>query len=156
MLSTTQREALVQEAKSWIGTPYRGWSCLKGCGVDCGQLIYGVYRACGLLPEIAIPKDYCLQAGVHQEKSILEDLVAPYFREIPESDLKPGDVALFKTQLRYSATAPGFAHAGIIITWPSYLLHVDTHSGVHGDDANRSPFFKRCPRKFGTLRDEFC
>ena len=155
-LTDKQREDIVLEAKTWIGTPYRGWSCLKHCGTDCGQFIYGVYRNCSRLPVVDIPPAYSIQVGVHERASVLEDLFWPFFREIPEADVKPGDVALFKTQMRYAATAQGYAHAGIVIQWPEYLLHANTKHGVSGDHAGKSPFFKRCPKKFGTLRDEFC
>ena len=151
-MTDAQRAAIVQEAKSWIGTPYRGWSCLKGMGVDCGQLVYGVYRNCGLLPMVDIPKDYCLLPGVHSSRSILEDLFLPHFREITEAEVRPGDPVLYKTALRVATNTPGFAHAVIVIRWPDYVLHCCT---AHGD-AGKSPFFKLCPRRFLTLRDEFC
>lgn len=151
-LSEQQRYALVEEAKTWIGTPYRNWSCLKGCGVDCGQLVYGVYRACGLLPEVPIPNDYTGHPGVHAERSVIEELFMPFFREIPESEVLPGDPVLFKTALRHAARTPGFAHVVMVVTWPNYVLHAVTHYGVSGEDAGRSPFFRRVERRFLTLR----
>ncbi len=155
-MTDKQREAITQEAKSWIGTPYRNWSCLKRCGVDCGQLIYGVYRNCGLLPVVDIPSDYTMHPGVHNERSILENLFMPFFREIPEQEVKPGDPVLFKTALRHAATTPGFAHVVIVIAWPHDVIHAVTRYGVSGEDASRSPLFQRVPRRFLTLRDEFC
>src|SRR5580658_3533782 len=66
-LTIEQREAVVSEVDTWVGTPYRGWSCVKGAGVDCGQLLYAVYRNCGLIPEINdLPKDYPLFIGLHR------------------------------------------------------------------------------------------
>ena len=38
------RAAIVAEARSWIGTPYRHQGSLKGAGCDCLGLIRGVYR----------------------------------------------------------------------------------------------------------------
>ena len=155
-LTDNQREILVGEAKSWIRTPYRGGACLKRLGVDCGQFIYGVYRNCNLLPAIDMPAYYDLHPGVHSAKSILEELVVPYFREIPEQEVKPGDCVIFKTQMRYAARTQGYAHAAIVIDWPNYILHADTRYGVHGDHGSKNPFFRNVPKRFGTLKDEFC
>ncbi len=68
---------------------------MKGSGVDCGQLLYGVYRNCGLIPEINdLPKDYALNIGLHQASTEYVDLVLQFFREIPESEVLPGDVSV--------------------------------------------------------------
>ena len=40
-LTDKQREKVCEVAKSWYGTPYRGWTCIKGVGCDCGQLLKG-------------------------------------------------------------------------------------------------------------------
>ena len=48
--------ALVAEARSWIGTPYRHQASLKGVGCDCLGLLRGVWRALiGPEPEEAPP-----------------------------------------------------------------------------------------------------
>ena len=39
------RTAIVEEARAWIGTPYRHQASLKGVGCDCLGLIRGVWRA---------------------------------------------------------------------------------------------------------------
>ena len=37
--------AIVAEATSWLGTPYRHQASLKGVGCDCLGLLRGVWRA---------------------------------------------------------------------------------------------------------------
>ena len=37
-------EAVVAEALTWIGTPYRHQGCRKGIGCDCLGLVRGVWR----------------------------------------------------------------------------------------------------------------
>ena len=50
------RAAIVCEARSWIGTPYRHQASLKGVGCDCLGLIRGVWRALyGDEPEAVLP-----------------------------------------------------------------------------------------------------
>ena len=44
-----RRLNIVQEARSWIGTPFRHQAKVKGHGVDCAQLIIGVGEACNEL-----------------------------------------------------------------------------------------------------------
>ena len=89
-LTNEQREQVVAEAMTWIGTKYAGWSCVKGAGVDCGQLLYGVFHNCGLIPEIPdLPKDYPLFIGLHRASTEYVDLVLKFFREIPESEVLP-------------------------------------------------------------------
>ena len=38
-------EAVVKEALSWLGTPYRHQGSRKGVGCDCLGLVMGVWRA---------------------------------------------------------------------------------------------------------------
>ena len=43
--NTITRDAIVAEARAWIGTPYRHQASLKGVGCDCLGLVRGVWRA---------------------------------------------------------------------------------------------------------------
>lgn len=146
MLTELQRASITAEARTWIGTPYRGWTCLKGIGADCGQLIYGVFRACGLVPIIVLPKDYSLQASQHQASTEYVDLVATYFREITEAEVLPGDVVVYKLGL-------AFSHAAIIVKWPEYIIQAVPRHGVSGAHGVKTPVFNKRARKFFTLKD---
>lgn len=149
MLTDEQREALVKETKSWIGTPYRGWSCLKGCGTDCGQLLYGIYHACGFVPVLDLPKDYSLQAAQHQASTEYVDTVGAYFDEIAEADVKPADIVVYKLGLAYS-------HAAVVVRWPDYLVHAVGRHGVSGVHGSKHPLFRGRERKFFTLKAQYC
>ena len=46
----TSRAAIVQEARSWLQTPYAHQARVKRVGVDCAGLVIGVGRALGLVP----------------------------------------------------------------------------------------------------------
>ncbi|MEP3049668.1 MAG: hypothetical protein ABJL55_17590 [Roseibium sp.] len=39
------RQAVLNEARSWLGTPYQHQASLKGCGCDCLGLLRGIWRA---------------------------------------------------------------------------------------------------------------
>lgn len=155
MLNDTQREAIVTEAGSWVGTPYRGWSCLKGAGVDCGQLIYGIYRALDLVPELELPTDYSLQVAQHRESTEYLSIVDRFFRPISEAEVEPGDLVVYKIGLAY-------AHAALIISWPHHIIQAEIHHGVSGSHGTRNPALRErhylhgCTPDFRTLRAEFC
>jgi cell wall-associated NlpC family hydrolase len=150
-LTTAQREKLVHETKSWIGTPYRGWSRVKGPkgGVDCGQILAGVYINAGFLaPEIDLPKYYSLSVAQHKESTEYIDLIRKYFREVPEAEALPGDIVVYKLGL-------AFAHAALIVEWPAFVVHAFAHGGVRGASGDKHPRLMKTSRKFFTLKEEF-
>lgn len=150
-LNKEQREQVVAETETWIDTPYRGWSCLKGAGVDCGQIIYGVFRNCGLIPEINdLPRDYPLFIGLHRASTEYVDLVLKYFREIPESQVQPGDVVVWRL-----TGSKSFCHGAIVKSWPDYFIHAYGDSVKAGNAKSRLRFLKS-EKLFFTLQDQFC
>jgi cell wall-associated NlpC family hydrolase len=148
MLTIEQREAVVAEALTWIGTPYRGWSCVKGAGVDCGQLLYGVFHNCNLIPEIPdLPKDYPLFIGLHRASTEYVDLVLKFFREIPESEVLPGDLVVWRL-----TGSKSYCHGAIIKSWPDYYIHAYGDSVKAGSARTRLRFLKS-EKLFLTLKD---
>ena len=148
MLTDEQREHIITEAKEWIGTKYRGNTCIKGVGCDCGQFLFGVYAEAGFLPaDTLLPKNYSLQIE-HRNDTEYIDTVRRFARDIPESEVKPGDVVLYKF-------GKGFYHGCIVIEWPAFILHSLKREGVTGGHGMNHGFGKR-EKVFLTLRDEFC
>lgn len=154
-MTSTQRAEIAKEAQSWVGTPYRGWSCVKGVGADCGQLIYGVFRARKLLPETELPKDYSLQVAQHQVSTEYMDVIDKFFRVIPESEVLPGDLVCYKIGL-------SMAHAAIVIEWPGFIVQAELRHGVSGSHGINNPalrerrYLSGTVREFRTLRDDYC
>jgi cell wall-associated NlpC family hydrolase len=148
MLDTQQRAAIVTEAKTWLGTPYRGWSCIKGVGTDCGQILYGIFHGLGFIPAVDLPKDYSLQVSQHRASTEYIDLVDKFFRPITEAEVQPGDLVVYELGL-------AIAHAAIIVEWPRYIIHAEARHGVSGAHGTKSPLFKRAQRVFRTLKDEY-
>jgi hypothetical protein len=149
-LTDAQREHIIEVAKSWYRTPYRGWTCLKGVGCDCGQLLKGVFMEAGHQPSdgVPTPKDYSLQVYKHVSSTEYIDTIEKYFREIPESEVKSADIVVYKLKKAY-------AHAAIIVDWPRHVIHSLEREGVHaGHGMNHK--FSRLEKKFLTLRDELC
>lgn len=92
------RAAIVEEARRWLGTPYRHQASLIHVGTDCLGLLRGVWRAVvGPEPEKAPPytPDWAEARGS-------DDLLAAarkWLREIPVSEARAGDVLLFRMGL---------------------------------------------------------
>jgi hypothetical protein len=146
-LSDKQREHIVEVANTWVGTPYRGWSCVKGAGCDCGQLLKGVYEEAGHIPEGAnLPENYSLQVAQHRKDTEYIDTVMKYMREITEAEVLPGDAVIYKIGL-------AFTHAAIIVSWPEYVIQaIETHGVSAGHGMNSR--YGKLQKRFFTLRDE--
>lgn len=117
----TTRAAIVGEALTWLGTRYHHRARCKGAGVDCAQILIGIYSACGLVKPFetdAYPRDWML----HRTEDRFRDYVRQYADQIPLEEVQPGDVALYLVGHCY-------AHGAVIIAWPK-LLHADSRYGA--------------------------
>lgn len=113
----TTRQAVIEEAKTWIGTPYHHMAHVKGAGVDCGQLLVEVFHAVGLTPLLDLgqyPSDWHFHRSDEQYLKWVSDYATPV--EVP----KPGDIALFKFGRCIS-------HGAIVVEWP---LVIHAHLGI--------------------------
>ncbi len=73
--------------------------------------------------------------------------VEKYMREIPESEVLPGDVVVYKIGL-------AFAHAGIVVKWPEHIIHALAREGVHAGHGKNFKF-GRLEKRFFTVREEY-
>lgn len=101
----TTRAAVIQEALSWIGTPFHDCSCVKGAGVDCVNLTAAVFMAVGLVPRVEIPS-YKPQWFEHRDEPLFLHGIASYAHQVNVG--LAGDIAMFN----YGRHA---AHAGILV-----------------------------------------
>ena len=113
----TFRAAIAAEAVTWLKTPYHPSGALKGVGVNCAQLLYGVAKGAGVLPDDApLPRWYTPQLATHSREERLIAYVLSYgAHEIPESEAKIGDIVLYR-----SGQAHG--HAAILLD-PPRIIH---------------------------------
>ncbi len=88
-------EAIVGEARRWIGTPYRHQASVKGGGCDCLGLVRGVWRAVvGAEPE-GVPAYRADWAEVGGRETLLE-AAERWLERVPLEAARPGDVLLFR------------------------------------------------------------
>ena len=145
MNESEARAAVVAEARSWVGTPYADGARVKGHGVDCGQLLIGVYSAVGLIPELDVGY-YAPQHHMHSTVEVYLGHVMNFSREI-EGPPAPGDVVMFKF-------GRVFSHGGIVVLWPK-IVHSLRLDGTTYENVERCIIgpraMARLPRKFFSL-----
>lgn len=137
------RAAIVAEAESWIGTKYHNHARVKGVGVDCGQLLLGVYGAVGILPVDFDVGYYPEQWHMNRDEERYLGIVKSFGHEIPGPP-KPGDAVMFKF-------GKCFSHGGIVTEWPM-IVHAIRLANVTLENVERCTFGPRAlaniPRKY--------
>ena len=142
MMTDSQREMVIAEAKRWIGTPFHHEAKVLGAGVDCAQLLVAVYGDTGIIPEIVVPR-YTFQEALHRSEERYIQEIEKYADEVEQGG--PGDVVIWKLTRRHS-------HAAIIIEWPK-IIHAWVGRGVTGDNAEFNGKLIGKPHKFYTARN---
>lgn len=133
----------VEEALTWVGTPYHHQGRVKGAGVDCGTLICEVYEAVGLMDHLdprPYPQDWHLHQMGQRYLELILQVCLPV--EVPE----PGDIVLYHF-------GKCISHGAIVVEWPtivhSYLgLGVVVQDGTKGSLSRRIAGFYRMKRAF--------
>ena len=104
---TVTPEAVVEVARSWIGTPYRHQAACRGAGTDCLGLVRGVWRELmGAEPET--PPAYSMDWSEPQGEEQLWAAALRHLRAKGVADEARGDVVLFR--MRQGAVAK---HLGV-------------------------------------------
>lgn len=129
-----QREDVVREALTWIGTKFHHGARVKGAGVDCGQFPLAVFEACGLIPNYrpeAYPADFHLHSDSEMYLAHLEKFAAKV--DAPQ----PGDLALF----RFGRV---ISHGSIVVKWPVIVhAYVESRAVVMDDAIANSALARR-------------
>ncbi len=103
------RREIVEEARSWLGTPYVHQSSCRGAGCDCLGLIRGIWRhVYGDEPEPtpAYSQDWAETGGSER----LLGAARRHMTEIAVGDASAGDMLLFR--MRSGAIAK---HIGVLV-----------------------------------------
>jgi NlpC/P60 family putative phage cell wall peptidase len=134
-----QRNAVIAEARTWIGTPFHHAAQIKGVGVDCAMFPLAVYSAIGAIKPFKV-SPYSAQWHLHQDAERYLQIARSVATEIENP--QPGDFALFKFGRCYS-------HGAIITGYPE-LIHAYIGQGVAPARADQQPLAGR-PVKFFTV-----
>lgn len=113
------RQRLVDEAMTWLSTPWHHAGAIKGVGVDCGQILLEIYANCGLIerPTItAYPADW----AQHRDEERYLAVVEAYCRVVDTPE--PGDIVVYRF-------GRSFSHGGLVVAWPT-IIHAHVQQGV--------------------------
>lgn len=110
--------AAVEEARRWLGTPYRHQASMRGVGADCLGLVRGVWSAVvGEEPE-SVPPYAADWAEVGGAETLL-DAARRWLVEVPLEAVRLGDVVLFRmaagSPAKHCAIVSGTEGAGRMI-----------------------------------------
>jgi cell wall-associated NlpC family hydrolase len=130
-----QRKAVVDEARSWLRTPYVHMGRRKGAGVDCATLLCEVFERAGVVPHVELewyPPDWYL----HRDEERYLVMVGRYAARVLNGRPMPGDIALYK----YGRCV---SHGAIVLDWP-LVVHAWRAAGkVVLADAAKAPLSAR-------------
>ncbi len=107
-----QSQALLKEARKWLGTPYKYGGTDKN-GIDCSGLVMNVYRS-------------ALAINMPRNSKAQSDYCTP----TPKKDLIPGDLLFFAT-----SGGKKVSHVGIFIG-DNRMIHSSASKGVIISDIN--------------------
>ena len=109
-----EREAVVREARAWLGTPFHHASRLKGVGVDCAQFLIAVYVGLGIVESFE-PGVYAVDWFLHQDG---ERFLGWVERSCVATDSpERGDVMLYRygRAVSHGAIYAGDRHGPLVI-----------------------------------------
>lgn len=127
-----QRQQIIDEARTWLRTPWRHASAVRGAGVDCARFLIEVYANCGIIDRF-VPSYYPQDFAMHSDDELFLANLELYAHRIKEP--LPGDVAVWKF-------GKCFSHGAIVIEWPE-IIHAKMHNGVLLDLGNQGDLMGR-------------
>ncbi|MEO0381256.1 MAG: NlpC/P60 family protein [Pseudomonadota bacterium] len=148
---SARSEAIVHEARAWIGTPYVHQQAAKRAGCDCLGLVRGVWRGViGSEPER--PPAYSMDWSEPQGEELLWAAALRHLTAKPVADAAIGDVVLFR--MRAGAVAK---HLGVQTAIGEHPTFVHAYSG-HGvvESPLSAPWARRIVARFEFPTEEVC
>lgn len=123
------RQRIIDEAKTWLRTPWHHNARVKGAGVDCGQLIIACYIDAGLVPHFETG-DYSPDWMLHQSEERYLGWVEKYLD--PVDTPRPGDVCAWRF-------GHCFSHGAVVLDWPNVIHAFRSERAVVYGDAFNGP-----------------
>lgn len=122
------RTLIVEEALTWVGTPYAYGHAEKGRATDCSGLVVTVFKEIG---DIKLPRNSAEQAN--------------FCEEISEKEVDTADLVFFAT----GSDKKKVSHVGIMIDGNKFV-HASGSKGVIISEMT-TPYYKRTFLKYGRV-----
>ena len=116
MQKQISRKAIIDEALSWVGTPYQHQCSTKNAGCDCLGLVRGIWRKMYGFEPAPLPP-YSPDWAEKGDEETLRDAADHYLDPIAVNTARPGDVLLFRMQAGVPAK-----HLAVLIE-PDLIVH---------------------------------
>lgn len=138
------RAAVVQEAHTWLGTPYHHHGRIKGAGVDCAMLLAEVFTRCKLVAPVD-PGAYPIDWHLHRTEEIfIQWLQRAGAHQVLAAS--PGDIAIYQ----FGRT---FSHGAIVVDDIGTVVHSYLRLGVISTRPTEEPLQGR-PVQFWSIFDK--
>lgn len=122
------QQQLVDEAMTWLGTPYKYSWQIKGKGTDCSGMVVEVY---GYIGVEGLPRNSAKQAE--------------YCRNLKAKDVEVGDLVFFAT----GKDPHKISHVGIMLD-SDHFIHASTSKGVVISQIS-TPYYTRTFKQYGRV-----
>lgn len=130
--TSKERKRIIEEAYTWLGTPYGYAHAEKGVATDCSGMVLRVFEKTA---GIKLPRNSAKQAE--------------FCKEIKKKDVKGGDLVFFAT----GKDPERISHVGIMVDDCSFI-HASSSKGVVVSKITQS-YYVRTFRVFGRVTDDF-
>lgn len=140
-----ERDAIVAEARTWIGTPWRHQARVKGVGVDCIGFVGGVAMALGLPEAFEWYGDRTLRGyGRTPVAETLLNACDRFLDRMPVAGRRLGDVLVmgFRQGPQHFAILSRLAPDYIIHAYAQRRSVVETQSDLPGAQVLRAYAFR--------------
>ena len=94
MNKLTSRKQIIEEAKTWLGTPFHPQAGVKHVGVDCAYLIGKTALNTGCIESFLVPA-YDFSWAAHTSEEFMCNLIESFGATRIE-EAKPGDILCFQ------------------------------------------------------------
>ncbi|MDE7160385.1 MAG: C40 family peptidase [Muribaculaceae bacterium] len=123
-----KQRRIVEEAFTWMGTPYLYAGADKGTGTDCSGMVLRIYEeVCG----VKLPRNSAKQAE--------------FCKKIKEKDVRTGDLVFFAT----GKDKNRISHVGIMINSEDFI-HASSSKGVVVSKVT-TPYYIRTFKQYGRV-----
>lgn len=131
-MSMKQRMAVVNEAMTWLTTPYHHRASIKRAGVDCAMILVEVYFNAGVVKKKPVIEDYPPDFMLHRDDERYIGWLKKYGKEttVPRA----GDVIVWQ----YGRC---FSHGAIVVDYPT-IIHAYKKAGMVTLDSALSDDFE--------------
>ena len=154
--SAEERDLVVAEARTWLGTPYGHNAAIKGGGVDCGRLIIETFVKVGLAAPVETGY-YTHDWHLHRDEEKYLSFVETYMTRIDKEETSfqeregflplPGDLLVWRV-------GRTFSHGALVTKWPNIIHSYYPSRMVEEVELPNSPMAFRLMRQYSFWSDD--